>query len=51
LPTAEFRNVVAIKWDILTDLLDSLTSTMERAREVDSFRDLELENRYQGRGR
>ena len=45
LPTAEFRNVIAIKWDITTDLLDVLTTTMERAQEVDSLLDRELENR------
>ena len=44
LRTAEFRNVVAIKWDITTDLLDVLTTTMERAREVDRLLDRELEN-------
>jgi hypothetical protein len=43
LRTAEFRNVVAIKWDITTDLLDVLTTTMERAREVDKLLDRELE--------
>ena len=45
LPTAELRNVLAIKWDITTDLLDVLTTTMERAREVDTLLDRELENR------
>jgi len=44
LRTAEFRNVVAIKWDITTNLLDVLTTTMERAREVDRLLDRELEN-------
>lgn len=52
LPTAEFRNVVAIKWDITTDLLDVLITTMERAQEVDGLLDRELEKRvHQPQGR
>ena len=43
LPTAEFRNVIAIKWDITTDLLDVLTTSMARAREIDKLLDRELE--------
>jgi len=43
LPTAEFRNVLAIKWDTTTDLLDVLAGTMERARIVDELLDREIE--------
>jgi len=37
--------VIAIKWDITTDLLDVLVTTMKRAQEVDSLLDRELDNR------
>jgi hypothetical protein len=43
LPSPQFRNVVAIKWDITTDILDVLADTMERAREVEELLDRELE--------
>jgi hypothetical protein len=37
LPTAEFRNVVAAKWDIVTDLRGVLTDALEKARVVEAM--------------
>jgi len=45
LTTAEFRNIVAIKYDTSTDLLDVLATTLERARQVDALLTRELEAR------
>jgi len=42
LASPEFRNVVTIKWDISTDLLDVLSGALERARAVDALLDEEL---------
>ena len=42
LKTPEFRNVVAIKWDIATDLHDTLTWALEGARAVDALLNTEL---------
>jgi len=42
LTSPEFRNVVTIKWDISTDLLDVLSGALERARAVDALLDQEL---------
>ena len=35
LPTAEFRNVVAVKWDTVTDLRGLLIAALEKARIVE----------------
>jgi hypothetical protein len=43
LPTPEFRNVLAVKWDAATDLLDVLARTKVRAQEVDKLLDREME--------
>jgi hypothetical protein len=45
LTTPEFRNVVAIKWDIVTDLHETLNWSLERARAVDALLDQELDRR------
>jgi hypothetical protein len=42
LSSPEFRNVVTIKWDISTDLLDTLGGALERAHAVDALLDQEL---------
>jgi hypothetical protein len=42
LASPEFRNVVTIKWDISTDLLDVLSGALEQARAVDGLLDQEL---------
>jgi hypothetical protein len=42
LPTAEFRNVLAVKLDITMDLLGVLALTMGRAQEVDKLLEREI---------
>lgn len=37
LPTAEFRNVAAVKWDIVTDLRGQLLIALDEARAVESL--------------
>ena len=44
LPTQEFRNVVATKWDITTDIRNLHMVALERARAVDARLSRELEN-------
>jgi hypothetical protein len=48
LTTAEFRNVVAIKYDTATDMLDVLAATRERARNLERLLARELELRSNG---
>ncbi len=45
LRTAEFRNVVAVKWDIVTDLRDVMIIALEEARAVEALLVEELEAR------
>lgn len=45
LRTSEFRNVVAVKWDIVTDLRDVMGVALEEARRVDALLAGELEAR------
>lgn len=45
LPTQEFRNVVAVKWDIVTDIRNLLNVSLENARAVRKLLDEELELR------
>lgn len=45
LPSAQFRNVVAIKFDTVTDLIDVLAESLADAREIDALLDQELEKR------
>jgi len=37
LRTDEFRNTVAVKWDIVTDLRDVMTTALEEARVVEAL--------------
>ena len=43
LRTAEFRNVVAAKWDTVTDLRNVMTAALEKARHVETLLARELE--------
>lgn len=43
LRSAEFRNVVAVKWDIVVDLRDQMNTALERARAVEAMLAEELE--------
>lgn len=43
LPTQEFRNVVAVKWDITTDIRYLLELSLDQARDVRKLLDDELE--------
>ena len=43
LPTQEFRNVVAVKWDIVTDIRNVIETSLMSAREVQSLLDEEIE--------
>jgi hypothetical protein len=43
LPTAEFRNVVAVKWDIVTDLRGVLLTALDEARTVEALLAEEVE--------
>jgi len=45
LPTAEFRNVVAVKWDIVSDLRGLLMFALEKARVVEAMLAEELSAR------
>ena len=45
LPTAEFRNVVAVKWDIVTDLRNNILQALDDARDVEAVLAAELEKR------
>ena len=45
LPTARFRNVAAVKWDIVTDLRSLLLTALEEARAVEALLDDEVEAR------
>ena len=45
LPTAEFRNVVAVKWDITTDIRGLLVTALAEARAVEALLSEELERR------
>jgi hypothetical protein len=45
LRTREFRNVVAVKWDIVTDLRDVMAAALEEARGVEAQLAEELERR------
>lgn len=49
LKTPEFRNVIAIKYDITTDILDVLGYTLERARKVEKLLAREIALRGEGR--
>jgi|APFre7841882724_1041349.scaffolds.fasta_scaffold68621_1 hypothetical protein len=45
LGTPEFRNVVAVKWDIVTDLRDTILVALEQARAVEALLTEELDAR------
>ena len=45
LPTAEFRNVVAVKWDTATDLRGLLLAAVDDARAVEALLSKELEQK------
>ncbi len=45
LPTPEFRNVVSVKWDIVTDIRSLLEISLTSAREVRSMLEEEIERR------
>jgi len=45
LRTNEIRNVVAVKWDIVTDLRDVMAAALEEARGVEAQLAEELERR------
>ncbi|MSQ99765.1 MAG: hypothetical protein EXR85_10800 [Xanthomonadales bacterium] len=45
LPTAEFRNVVAVKWDIVTDLRNNILIALDDARDVEMVLEVELSGR------
>jgi hypothetical protein len=45
LPTQEFRNVAAVKWDIVTDLRNMIMIALDDARVVDTLLTQELERR------
>jgi len=45
LPTAEFRNVAAVKWDIVTDLRGVLLTALDEASAVESLLDEELDKK------
>lgn len=44
LRTSEFRNVVAVKWDIVTDLRNVMATSLEEARAVEALLTRELES-------
>jgi hypothetical protein len=43
--TAEFRNVVAVKWDAVTDIRNYLLKARDSAQNVKTLLNAELENR------
>jgi hypothetical protein len=43
LPTAEFRNVVSVKWEITIDLRDQLLNAVDKARAVEALLAAEVE--------
>lgn len=45
LRTADFRNIVAVKWDIVADLREVMTTALEEARRVEALLAEELEIR------
>jgi hypothetical protein len=45
LPTAEFRNVAAVKWDIVTDIRGVLLTALNEARAVESLLAEELDKK------
>jgi len=45
LPTTEFRNVVAVKWDIVADIRDQLMSALNEARAAEALLTEEVEKR------
>jgi len=45
MPTQEFRNVVAVKWDITTDIRNLLQNMLAEAREVQSLLHAEIEKK------
>ena len=45
LPSAEFRNVVAVKWDMVTDLRKQLVTAVNEARAVELLLAAEVETR------
>jgi hypothetical protein len=45
LPTQEFRNVAAVKWDIVTDLRNMIMIALDDAPVVDTLLTQELERR------
>lgn len=45
LPTADFRNVVAVKWDIVTDLRNNILIALDDARDVEAVLEAELGGR------
>jgi hypothetical protein len=49
LATPRFRNVVAIKYDIATDMLDVLATTLERARDLERLLARELSAQEAGK--
>jgi hypothetical protein len=49
LATPRFRNVVAIKYDIATDMLDVLATTLERARDLEKLLARELASQAAGK--
>ncbi len=50
LSTAEFRNVVAVKWDIVTDLRNNILAALDDARDVEAVLQAELSGRGTGSG-